>query len=333
MADKLTPGNSGTSLKKEVPARSSSSTLDAIRARQKGTTTAKVKDPKKKENTWRSLFVALLVALMIRAFFVEAFRIPTGSMKMTLLVGDYLFVNKLAYYFKSPKYIPFTSTQIPHFSLGIGDVDRGDVVVFEYPGDRDLVEPRERKINYIKRCVAIAGDTVQIRNKIVYVNGQPFEDPVGRRFRENPVDSTDIQPRIFPRGAKWNQDWYGPIRIPKKGDKVILTRDNLEQWEVFVAREGHSAVIGGNGKIEIDGKQDSVYTVERDYLWMMGDNRDDSEDSRFWGFMPEENVIGEALFIYWSWYRPPSDRMGDGYDPEETQETQIRWGRVGDIIR
>lgn len=332
MADNLTPGSSGTSFKKEDPPRSSSSTLDAIRARRKGSTT-KVVTTKKKENTWRSLFVALLVALLIRAFFVEAFRIPTGSMKMTLLVGDYLFVNKLAYNFKSPKYIPLTTTRIPHFSIPTGDVDRGDVVVFEYPGDRDLVEPRERKVNYIKRCIGIPGDTIQILNKVIYVNGELFAEPEGRRYRENPIDSSDVQPRIFPRGARWNQDWYGPIVIPKKGDRIVLTRDNLEQWEVFVAREGHSAQIGGNGAIQIDGKQDSVYVVERDYLWMMGDNRDDSEDSRFWGFMPVENVVGEALFIYWSWYRPPSERQGDGYDPEEVQETNVRWGRIGDIIR
>ncbi|HET6512050.1 MAG TPA: signal peptidase I, partial [Candidatus Kapabacteria bacterium] len=186
MATNMTPGRSGTSLKKEaaVPP-SSSSTLDAIRARAKAN---KANEPKKKENTWRSLFVALLVALLIRAFFVEAFRIPTGSMKMTLLVGDYLFVNKLAYNFKSPKYIPFTTTEIPHFSFGTGDVENGDVVVFEYPGDRDLVEPREKKVNYIKRCIGTPGDEIMIRNKVIFVNGKQFSEPEGLRHRENPED-------------------------------------------------------------------------------------------------------------------------------------------------
>jgi signal peptidase I len=331
MADNMTPGRSGTSLRKEatVPA-SGSSTLDAIRARSKANKTS---EPKKKENTWRSLFVALLIALLIRAFFVEAFRIPTGSMKTTLLVGDYLFVNKLAYHFKSPKYLPLSTTEIPHFSFGTGDVENGDVVVFEYPGDRDLVEPREKKINYIKRCIGTPGDEVMIRNKVVYVNGKKFAEPEGLRFRTNPEDSTSVEQRLFPRGKKWNQDWYGPLRIPKAGDKITLTRDNLQEWEVFVAREGHSVQIGGNGMIQIDGKQDSVYTVERDYLFMLGDNRDESEDSRFWGFVPVDNVVGEAMFIYWSWYRPPSDGSGDGFDAEEVQETNIRWGRIGDIIR
>lgn len=336
MPENPTPGASSTSLREEASgARPGGSprgnTLDDIRARSKGST-IKV-EKKKKDSGWRGLLMALLIALLIRAFFVEAFRIPTGSMKQTLLVGDYLFVNKLAYFLRSPKYIPFTSTEIPYFSIPTGTVDRGEVVVFEYPGDRDLVIPREKKINYIKRCIAVAGDTVMIRNKQVYVNGQPMENPVGLRYKDNPLDSLDVQMKIFPKGAQWNQDWFGPIRIPKQGDQITLTRENLEQWEIFIMREGHKAQIGANGEIEIDGKQNNVYTVERDYLWMMGDNRDDSEDSRFWGFLPEENVVGEAMFIYWSWYRPPSDRMGDGYDPEEVQETQIRWDRIGDIIR
>lgn len=330
MADNVNPGNSGTSIKKET---ASASPLDALRARASKKSAAKANEPKKKENGWKSLLIALLVALLIRAFFVEAFRIPTGSMKNTLLVGDYLFVNKLAYAFSTPKYIPFTEVEIPHLSIGTGDVDRGDVLVFEYPGDRDAIEPREKKINYIKRCIGLPGDKIEIRNKRVFVNDQPIQEAEGMRIRERSEDSGAIQSRIFPKGAKWNQDWFGPITIPKQGDKITVTRDNLQEWEVFIAREGHTAQIGGNGMIQIDGKQDSVYEVKRDYLWMMGDNRDDSEDSRFWGFMPIDNVVGEAMFIYWSWYRPPSEGSGDGYDAEEVQETNVRWGRIGNIIR
>lgn len=331
MADKFTPGASNTAFNNPAPAQSNGrTTLDALRAR---TRRSSPETKKKKDSGWRGLLMALLVALIIRALFIEAFRIPTGSMKNTLLVGDYLFVNKLSYYLRSPKYIPFTTTEIPFLSIPLGDVDRGDVVVFEYPGDRDLIVPREKKINYIKRCVAIAGDTVMIRNKQVFVNGQPMENPEGMRYTDRAIDSADVQPKIFPRGSNWNQDWFGPVRIPKKGDKITVTRDNIQQWEIFMAREGHRAQIGGNGNIEIDGKQTSEYTVKRDYLWMMGDNRDNSEDSRFWGFMPEENVVGEALFIYWSWYRPPAQQWGEGYDDEEVQETDVRWGRIGNIIR
>jgi signal peptidase I len=336
MADNLTPGNSGTSFKKEASANTSSggSTLDALRARSSGKkVVTNDKKEKKKENVWRSLLIALGIALLIRGFLVEAFRIPTGSMKSTLLVGDYLFVNKLSYFLKSPKYIPFTKTEIPYFSLPIGDIERGDVVVFEYPGNQDEIVPREKNVNYIKRTIGLPGDEVMIRSKQVFVNGKPMENPEGMRYKDNPADSTAVQQRIFPRGAQWNQDWFGPIRVPKEGDKITITRDNIAQWEVFIAREGHRAQIGGNGMIHIDGVQDSVYEVKRDYLFMMGDNRDDSEDSRFWGFLPMENVVGEAMFIYWSWYRPPSDGSGDGYDAEEVQETDIRWERMFNIIR
>jgi signal peptidase I len=335
MADKLKSGSSGTSIKSEgefAPTGNRPKTLDELRA--KGTrdsftvTNKKVTKAKKKESTWRSLLVALLVALVIRTFFVEAFRIPTGSMKNTLLVGDYLFVNKLAYFFKSPKYIPWTSIEIPSFSIPTGGIDRGDVMVFEYPGDRDLVVPREKNVNYIKRVIGLPGDVIEIANKQVYVNGKAMQNPAGMRYREGAAPKEEVQPHIFPKNTPWNPDWFGPLRIPKKGDMIPLTKENLEKWEVFIEREGHRARFGPEGQIQIDGKESNSYVVERDYLWMMGDNRDDSEDSRFWGFMPVENVVGEALFIYWSWYNPPSSGMGDGYDPEEDQRFHIRWNRL-----
>jgi signal peptidase I len=153
-------------------------------------------------------------------------------------------------------------------------------------------------------------------------------------FRESEVrPKNEIDPHIFPQGAPWNKDWYGPIRVPKKGDVIKITTDNIHQWEVFVAREGHKVEIGNGGVIQIDGTAQSNYKVERDYLWMMGDNRDDSEDSRFWGFAPVDNVVGNALFIHWSMYWPPSSGYGDGYDPDEDQHFHIRWGRIGNIIR
>jgi len=336
MADNVTPGSSSTSIKKESDFQPLSTkgekprTLDEIRSgagkRQRTVVT------KKKESSWKSLLLALLVALVIRMFFVEAFRIPTPSMKNTLLVGDYLFVNKASYFIRSPKYIPFTSVEIPYFSIKTGDVKRGDVFVFEYPGDRDLVVPREKKINYIKRCIATPGDVVEIRNKQVYVNGKEYKNPEGVRYLERAEDKNTPFPQIFPKGAPWNLDWFGPLRIPKAGDKLTITPENLEQWEVFIAREGHKVLLGDNGQIMIDGKPNNTYTVERDYLWAMGDNRDNSEDSRFWGFVPMDNVVGSAMFIYWSHYNPPKEGFGEGYDNEEVQKYQIRWNRIGKLI-
>ena len=291
--------------------------------------------PKKKESFWKSLIYAALIALVLRSFFVEAFRIPTGSMKNTLLVGDFLFVNKLVYGISSPKYLPLTNVPIPHFTWHYNDVSRGDVVVFEYPGDRDLVIPREKNINYIKRCIAIAGDTLEVRGKQVFVNGKPMVNPQEFRYNFPSLPKGHPEEGVFPIGNPgWNHDWYGPIRIPKKGDVMQLDSKMIDGWKVFIEREGHKVDCAADGTITIDGKVTTTYTVERNYLWMMGDNRDDSADSRFWGFCPVDNVVGNALFIYWSWYNPPSrnelqnNPMPDGYDPEETQNFHIRWSRL-----
>lgn len=338
MADDVTPGSSSTSFKKESDFKPLTTktdkpkTLDEIRAGSGKRQRTVVTKQKKQGSSWGSFLVALLVALLIRTFFVEAFRIPTGSMKNTLLVGDYLFVNKVSYYLRSPKYVPFTSWEIPYFSIKTGSIDRGDVIVFEYPGDRDLVTPREKKVNYIKRCIGIPGDDIQIKNKQVFVNGVAMKNPEGMRYRDHALAPNEIDPMIFPKGAPWNKDWFGPIHIPKKGERITITPENLEQWEVFIAREGSQVKLGDNGQIFIDGQQQNTYVIKRDYLWMMGDNRDDSEDSRFWGFAPVDNVVGSGLIIYWSWYNPPKDSYGDGYDPEEVQKFQIRWNRIGKLI-
>jgi len=303
-------------------------TLDELRKEGASTSTAK-KPVKKKDGFWRSIIIAALIAIGIRSFFVEAFRIPTGSMKNSLLVGDYLFVNKLAYSFKSPKYLPFTNLKIPHIGINTFHVDRGDVVVFEFPGNRDEVVPFEKNVNYIKRCIGIPGDTIEVRNKQVYVNGVAMKNP------ENWVTSRDTIPKghpepggnLFPKGNNtWNRDNYGPIRIPKKGDVIKLSGDNYDAWAVIIQREGHTMSMGDHGGVVIDDKPVTSYTIEQDYLWMMGDNRDNSLDSRYWGFAPVDNVVGNALFIYWSMFNPPY-APNEG-DPDEPQKFNIRWNRI-----
>ncbi len=288
--------------------------------------------PRKNESWIRSLIYAGLIAFIIRTFFFEAFRIPSGSMKNTLLVGDHLFVNKIGYFIETPKYIPFTETEIPHLHIKTWSVNRGDVVVFEYPGDQGEVVPHEKKVNYIKRCIGLPGDVIQIKNKQVYVNGSIFPNPPESILESDTEKQGVVDPRIFPHGAQWNKDNYGPIKIPKSGDVIPVNKDNIEQWEVFIQREGHKVELGMNDQIMIDGKPTKEYKVQWDYLWMMGDNRDDSEDSRFWGFAPMDNVVGSGFIIYWSWYNPPSSGNGDGYDPDEVQKTHIRWDRMGNLI-
>ena len=107
--------------------------------------------------------------------------------------------------------------------------------------------------------------------------------------------------RIFPPTAPFNEDNYGPIVIPFKGMKLPLTPNNLAMWDTFIQRDGHKATLDGQGNVLIDGKQNSTYIVEKNYLFGMGDNRDNSLDSRFWGFVPAENIVGTPMIVYWSW--------------------------------
>jgi signal peptidase I len=189
-----------------------------------------MKDKKKRKSTLReyaeAIIIAVVLTLVVRAFVVQAFRIPTGSMMDTLLVGDFLFVNKFIYGAK----VPFTELRLPE----VRRPRQGDIIVFKYPGDL--------RRDFIKRCIAVEGQTVEIRNKVVYVNGVPLDEPY--------VIHSD--PRVFP--------------------KEISPRDNM----------------------------DPIY-IPQGYFFMMGDNRDNSSDSRFWGPLDASLIKGKALILYWSW--------------------------------
>ncbi|MCX6152009.1 MAG: signal peptidase I [Ignavibacteriales bacterium] len=251
----------------------------------------------------RGLFFAILIAFILKTFFIEAVRIPTGSMENTLLVGDFLLVNKFIYGPTSPRYIPLTDIELPYFTLpAIKDPHRTDVIVFEYPGDRDRLFPEE-KVNYIKRCVACPGDTIKIVNKIIYVNGKEFFKPEKLQFTDSRIQPpTFNDARIFPKGSGWNADNYGPLVVPKSGDVIYLTKDNIEQWRTLINREYGKAAVQVEGNfIKIDGIAVKSYTIQQDYYFAMGDNRDNSADSRFWGFVPRDKIIGKAAIIYWSW--------------------------------
>ena len=249
-------------------------------------------------------------------------------MENTLRIGDFLFVNKFIYGAETPRYLPFTNVEIPHFRLpSLSAPRRGDIIVFEYPGDRDETTPA-RGINYIKRCMALPGDTLIIQDKMVQVNGREFLLPAHARLSQ-PSDFLPREPfsLIFPKGSSFNPDYYGPVVVPFKGMKVDLSNGAIEGWQTFIEREGHSVSIDEDSEILIDGTPSVQYTVERDYLFMMGDNRDNSLDSRFWGFVPEENIVGKAMFVYWSWDTAiPLTKFGD-------KIAAIRWSRIGTLIR
>ncbi len=229
----------------------------------------------------KSIVFAVLAALVLRIFVVEAYRIPTGSMKDTLLIGDFLLVNKFIYGVRTPDHIPLLNIEIPHFRLpGLRKPKPGDIVVFKYP--------LNMRMNYIKRCIAVGGQTVEIRNGDVYVNGRP-------------------------EGKK---EYVGKEYDPEEGRFVYLYRITREDGKTYVIR--HAAET--DPRVENWGP----VKVPPGHYFMMGDNRDNSQDSRYWGFLPHDNIVGKAMIIYWSW---------DSTVPLYKIFHKIRWSRIGHIIR
>jgi signal peptidase I len=252
---------------------------------------------------FKNLLFAAIAALLIKSFLIETSRVPTGSMENTILVGDFLFVNKFIYGSSSPRNIPFTDITLPYFQLpALGEPERYDIVVFEYPGDRDQLKPTAIN-NYVKRLIGLPGETIEIIDKVVFINGKEIKRPHYIQYSNQlPLPKEITNPAIFPYGSNWNEDNYGPLKIPKKGEKIKLTRENIEIYRNIIDREyGRRVVTVEGDDIKIAGKTVSEYTIKQDFYFMMGDNRDNSADSRFWGFVPREKILGQAWMIYWSW--------------------------------
>lgn len=276
----------------------------------------------------RAILLAFIAAVILKTFFIEADTIPTGSMENTLLEGDFIMINKAAYEITTPRFIPLTSIPLPTERLFItGTPKRNDVIVFKFPGYKNQVRPNEN-IYFIKRVVGSPGDTLQIINKIVYINGRKIP------FPEHALISNDYimkagraDQRIYPDGENWNSDNYGPIVVPKKGMTVGLNFGNIREWGLIINREYNSRVVSIEGTvITIDGKPVRRYTFKKNYYFVMGDNRDDSMDSRYWGFVPDDSIIGKAMFVYWSINAPVTFSS-----PSEFFHS-IRWGRIFKII-
>jgi signal peptidase I len=219
----------------------------------------------------KSLSLAILLFLVVRAFLVEAYRIPSGSMEGTLLVGDFLLVNKLVYGAE----IPFTGKRLP----AVHQPRYRDVVVFEYPED-----PTK---NFVKRLVGLPGDTLAMRDGTLVRNGKPQDE---RAF------VTHIEPNSDPGGEEF--EW---------------------QREFLVTRTAHAATYHASrdnwGPIVVPAK----------HYFMLGDNRDDSLDSRYWGFVPDSLVLGSPIVVYYS-YAPDSTAPLDWL-------TRVRWSRLGERVR
>jgi signal peptidase I len=220
---------------------------------------------------FESIVVAVILALFIRTFVVQAFKIPTGSMEENLLIGDHLLVNKFVY---GP-----TATPLEDRVLPIGDISRGDVIVFKYP-----VEPDR---DFIKRVIGLPGETVEVRDRKVYINGAPIDEPYVHYLL--PASSSDYH-EVTSYDVR---DRYGPVMVPA------------------------------------------------DHYFMMGDNRDNSLDSRYWGFLPRELVKGKALVIYWSYESERDDYEAEGAGATLRNVasvfthffTRTRWSRMLHQIR
>lgn len=292
---------------------------------------AKSKDAKenrKQQDFFKDLVFVLVSFFFLNSFVLASFEVPTGSMENEIMAGDFLFVNKFIYGGTTPRTIPFTNIRLPWFRMpAFRDVHRGDVIVFEFPGYRDEIVPQEFQF-YLKRAIGLSGDTIKIVNRVVYVNGVPAPLPRNMKFNTNHIEPPgEVDPRIFPPGAPYNEDNWGPVVIPKKGDIIKLSNANFEQWRVFIGREGHTARLDANGRVLIDGSYANEYRVERNYLFGMGDNRDNSLDGRFWGFIPEENIVGTPMIVYWSWNPDLSIFNIFG------KIASIRPSRIGSLIR
>ncbi len=271
--------------------------------------------------------IVLGLFLLINNFVVASFLVPTGSMENEVMTGELLFVNKFIYGGTAPRNIPFTNVRLPWFRLPIiKEVQRGDVIVFVFPGMRDEVAPQDFTF-YLKRCVGMPGDTIQIRDRVLSVNGQMLPLPRNVKFdRGWSVAASEPDDRIFPIGSGWNEDNFGPLAVPKQGMVIPLSAQTFAAWNVFIQREGHTAELVA-GTVLVDGKPVSSYTVQRDYLFGMGDHRDNSLDGRYWGFIPKENLVGTPMIVYWSWNSdiPLYDIFG--------RLASVRWGRIGSLIK
>lgn len=408
---------------------------------------------KKKKGTARewgdAILFALIAAFIIRTFTFEAFTIPTPSMEESMLVGDYLFVNKLKYGARVPNTpiaFPLAHHTIPILNTkaylewmkldynrlpGWADVGRGDAVVFNFPeGDTVLVQmqnqsyyqirrskailiaknqktfeknpqkylkkaaraleleydvivrPTDKQDNYVKRCVAIPGDTLEIIDRDLFVNGKlqdqyentqhayilDFKEKYNQQkreylknelginhrdisvmggslrylghltdkqvvameklpwvskitvFNDSKENSSNSGWKVFPNAAgnTWTGDNFGPLYVPKAGATIELTKENIDRYKrVITAYEDNSMAIKEDG-VYINGEKTDTYTFKMDYYWMMGDNRDNSLDSRYWGFVPEDHIVGQAAFV---WFSRDAERG-------LSEKGGIRWNRL-----
>jgi signal peptidase I len=348
-----------------------------------------------------SIVFAIVAATLVHTYIMQPYTIPTSSLEKSLLVGDFLFVSKFHFGARTPMTtvaapmvhdsIPFIKTksylnkpQLPYFRIpGFQDIKRNEIVVFNWPVDtvrffRDqsnihIDKPIDKKSNYVKRCVGIPGDSLEIRDGYIYINGEKTQlpdrakpqymhkvvtdgqqlsattlkrynvtegnfygdfymlnltDKNAAKLKNNPLVKSvtkQIEPKgnydssFFPHSDQfnWSADNYGPIYIPEEGKTVELNSQSLPFYKrIIEVYEKNNLTVNGD-EIFINGKLATTYTFKQNYYWMMGDNRHNSEDARFWGYVPFDHIVGKPVFIWFSW---DSNEQGIG--------NKIRWERV-----
>lgn len=337
-----------------------------------------------KKNTtfreWKKAFLlALFFVLLLRIFVFEVFTVPSTSMEKTILTGDFVLVNKLAYGSRlpiTPLSIPFfhqylnkekkISAYLPWLSLsyfrlpGYTNIERNDVLVFNYPVEKN--HPIDHRSYYIKRCIALPNDTIEIKNKNVFINHTELTLPENACFNYHVFPKGEIDNSfwdslkitegsriftlhkwllqlthrqyndllnsnkintitrqcyspsqyadfIFPYDSvfPWNPDYFGPLHIPAKGDTIEITQHNFSLYAPLLERFEKAFVSADSLPYQ--------HVFSNNYYFVLGDNRDNSSDSRFWGLVPENHIIGKAEFILFSVNKNPSEK-------------KIRWNRT-----
>ena len=354
----------------------------------------------KTADTVSSLLFAIVVATLVHTYVMQPYTIPTSSLEKSLLVGDFLFVSKFHYGARTPMTpiaapmvhdtLPLLNVksytkkpQLPYFRFfAMQEVNRTDIVVFNWPtdtlfnmykaADKRYDKPIDKKTNYVKRCVGIPGDSLSIKDGIVYINGKILPMPErskpqysytvttdgngfdqtyitkelnitdgvyqstqntfyfralteesANRLRLNPIVksvirniSHEAEAAIFPYNTKWNLDNLGPIYIPKKGVTVALNTESLPFYKTIIREYEKNDLKVTDDEIRINGQIATTYTFKQDYYWMMGDNRHNSLDARYFGYTPEDHIVGKPVFIWMS-----LDPNGKGFN-------KIRWDRM-----
>lgn len=362
-----------------------------------------LKAPNKTMDTLGSLSFAVVVATLVHTYFIQPYTIPTSSLEKSLLVGDFLFVSKFHYGARTPMTpiaapmvhdtLPIIKTKsylakpsLPYFRFpALQKIERNDIVVFNWPADtlfhmykaadKRYDKPIDKKTNYVKRCTAIPGDKIEIKDGIIFINGKESilperakpqysykvawdgKTPVDLDYIKKELNITDAfgqiakdtlifsalpqasvdrlknipgitkveriihketDKSIFPGTKDWNVDNLGPIYIPEAGKSVELNKETLPFYKKVIGEYEENDLKVNGDEIRINGQVATSYTFKQDYYWMMGDNRHNSLDSRYWGFVPADHIVGKPIFIWMS-----IDGINDGI-----RNWSIRWDRL-----